>query len=301
MQKAEELLNIIYVKFTYFNENMFNDLIDNIYKYFYKNNMICVNKYNKLNKLCSGYFTSFIIPEIGQKYKKDKFNNFSRYNSNYIENLKTLWQETMRLNPNRKVEDLLNKNNKYKVIQNNIVNKTNLNRNYFNMKSNDCNQCGLPFMRYKVPKKCFKEKKIKNGNVGVFKENTCPIPDPTHTRYSYTPISTKPSKLVPTQGHTTRHPWLVQDRPMAYSGGPAARESVLELSDRFSTYASGHIAPGITLATARPVAPAVLVSRVKGDKPPTHNACCRVRLSENFKDKLGKPPTYCVETKLAEC
>ena len=55
------------------------------------------------------------------------------------------------------------------------------------------------------------------------------------------------------------------------------------------------------VSTVRPVAPAVIVSGIKGDKPPTHNACCRVRLSENFEDKLGKPPTYCVEAKLAEC
>ena len=77
-KKAEELLNINYTKFIYSNDNMYNDLIDKIYKYFYINNkMICVNKYNKYNKLCSGYFTSFIIPEIGQTYKKDNFNNFS--------------------------------------------------------------------------------------------------------------------------------------------------------------------------------------------------------------------------------
>ena len=63
----------------------------------------------------------------------------------------------------------------------------------------------------------------------------------------------------------------------------------------------GILPPGIHFSTVRPVAPAVMVSRVRGDKPPTHNACCRDRLSENLEAKIGKSLTYCVEAGLAEC
>ena len=111
----------------------------------------------------------------------------------------------MRLNPNRKVKDLLNKNSKYKVIQNNIVNETNLNRNYFNMKSNDCNQCGPPFMHYKIPKKCFKGKKmamweyLKRTTVQYLTQpipGTLILPYPQNPVNWYQPRDIPPSTLV---------------------------------------------------------------------------------------------------------
>ena len=151
MKKAEELLNIKYTNFNYSIYDMYNDLVNKICKYFYLDKeIISADKYNKFNKLCSGYFILFITPKIGQKYKKDCYNNLSRYNYSYIKNSKKFWQETMRLNPSRKVEDLINRNKKSSAIENNRLNRTNTNENGFNIKSNCCTQCVLPFMHYKI-------------------------------------------------------------------------------------------------------------------------------------------------------
>ena len=41
----------------------------------FSSDYVCYDKNNKLNKLYSGYFSSYIIPPFGYKYSKQTYNN----------------------------------------------------------------------------------------------------------------------------------------------------------------------------------------------------------------------------------
>ena len=115
---------------------------------------ICFERENKMNKLCSGYFCSFIIPPVNHIFKKVISNNYSRYNSGYTNTLRNLLYEIYSTHSNPDNNDVLNIGN----FSNILCSK----KEIINLDKPDLNK---PAKGYTAKGKCYR---YKNDNKELF-------------------------------------------------------------------------------------------------------------------------------------